>query len=211
MADSTHPTEPTPPDHPEFRSLLAAAQAGDQEALATLLGRTEDRLRKVIDQRLGPRLRASLRRSDILQNSYLAMLEALPRFSGDSEQAFVAWLAQIIENDIRRQHRWFNAGKRRPPSQTSEKNLLADILMRPIPTPSAEAAAGEERSLLRKAMAQLEPDHLRVIELAEFEGLPHKEVAERMGRSEGACRMLLLRARMALALALERLANDQQG
>jgi DNA-directed RNA polymerase specialized sigma24 family protein len=38
-----------------------------------------------------------------------------------------------------------------------------------------------------------------------FEGLTHREVAERLGRSEGACRMLLLRARAALALELERL------
>ena len=166
---------------------------------------TRDRLRRVVDQRLGARLRSSLRRSDVLQNTYLAMLDALPRFTGSTEDDFVNWVARIIENDIRRQHRWFGAKKRHAPSRTSQRNLLLGILMPPTPTPSAEVASSEERARLQLALSRLEPDHARVIELTIFDELPHREVAERIGRSEGACRMLLLRARAALALELEQL------
>jgi RNA polymerase sigma-70 factor (ECF subfamily) len=201
----------TRPDDPHdttgFAALLQAARAGDEAALERLLVHTEDRLRRVVDHRLGARLRAMLRRSDVLQNSYLAMLDALPRFTGETEDDFVAWVARIIENDIRRQHRWFGAGKRRAPSRTSERNLLLGILMPPTPTPSAEVSSSEERVRLQTALQRLEPDHRRVIELTVFDELAHSEVAQRMGRSEGACRMLLMRARTALALELERLAG----
>ncbi|MFT4515124.1 MAG: RNA polymerase sigma-70 factor (ECF subfamily) [Planctomycetota bacterium] len=193
----------------DFGKLMEAAKAGDQAALDEILLLTELRLRRVVDRRLGPKLRASLRRSDVLQNSYLAMLDALPRFEGDNPDDFVAWVARMIENDIRRQNRWFGAGKRKAPSSTSQRNLLAGILCQPIPTPSVEMSRNEDRLAVREAMCRLEADHARVIELSVFEELTHREIAEEMGRTEGACRMLLLRARTALALELERLSMDE--
>ena len=192
----------------EFVQLLAAAKAGDHAALDKILVLTEDRLRRFVDSRLGQKLSASTRRSDILQNSYLAILDALPRFESDSVEGFVAWVARIIENDIRRQNRWFSAGKRKAPSRPSQRNLLAGILTEPVSTPSAVYSRKEEREAVLAAMSRLEPDHARIIELAIFEELSHKEIAEAMGRTEGACRMLLLRARTALAIELERLASD---
>lgn len=192
---------------PEFERLLALARGGDNDALERILERTEVRLNRYVDRRLGPKLRASLRRSDVLQNAYLAMLDALPKFAGRTPDEFVAWVTQIVENDIRRQNRWFGAARRRPPSRTSERNSLARILLDSPTTPSAEVAGQEDRALVRAAMAQLDPDHARVIELSVFEELSHREVAERMQRSEGACRMLLMRARAALALELERLSD----
>jgi RNA polymerase sigma factor (sigma-70 family) len=99
-----------------------------------------------------------LRRSDVLQNTYLAMLDALPRFTGSTPDDFVSWVARMIENDIRRQHRWFGAAKRRAQSRTSQRNLLAGILMAPVATPSAEVSRNEERAAVREALARLEPD-----------------------------------------------------
>jgi len=196
-----------PPEDVPFAALLQQARNGGIDAIERVLARTEDRLRRVVDARLGARLRSSLRRSDVLQNSYLAMLDALPRFPGTTEDDFVQWVARIIENDIHRQHRWFGAKKRAAPSRTSQRNLLLGILMPPTPTPSQEFASREEQAQLLAALKRLEPDHAKVLELTAFENLSHREVAERMGRTEGACRMLLLRARAALALELE---NDDE-
>ena len=192
------------PEDLRFGRHLALARDGDDGAIEQILAMTELRLRRYVDARLGPQLRASLRNSDVLQNSYMAMLDALPGFGGTTRDEFVAWLTRIIEHDIRRQHRWFGAQKRRHP-RTSERNALAHILLDSPRTPSAELAGTEERLLVRRALALLEPDHARVIELALLEELSHREVATRLGRSEGACRMLLQRARAALALALEQL------
>ena len=188
----------------EFATLLAAARAKDPLAIEQVLLLTESRLRNFIEARLGPELRTRLRNSDVLQNSYLQMLDALPDFDGSTREDFVRWVTQIIENDIRRQARWFGAKKRRQP-RTSERNVLARILFDPPLTPSAELGGMERAALVQRALAQLEPDQAEVIRLALLQELPHGEVAHRMGRSEGACRMLLMRARAAFALAIEQL------
>lgn len=197
--------DPTPAD---FQALLDRAKAGDIDCLETIIRRTETRLRTSISQQLGVKLRASLRRSDVLQNAYLVMLEALPSFTGTSEAEFVAWVTRIIQHDILRQSRWFGAERRRAPTRTSERNALAQILFDRPPTPTAEVAGRERDQQVHDALARLEPDYARVIDLALLQQLPHREVAERMQRSEGACRMLLLRARAALAIELEKLAED---
>ncbi len=198
---------PVPPAS-DFQALLARAKAGDVDCLEHIIRQTETRLRTSIDQRLGAKLRASLRRSDVLQNAYLVMLEALPTFTGSTEPEFVAWLTRIIQHDILRQNRWFGAARRRAPTRTSERNALAEILLDRPATPTAEAAGRERDQEVRDALARLEPDHAQVIELALLQQLPHREVAQRLNRSEGACRMLLLRARAALAIALDKLAAD---
>lgn len=203
-------TTPSDADE-EFRTCMTRVRQGDQAALDAILLLSEPRLRAYVDKRLGPKLKGKLRDSDVLQNAYLQILNALPQFEGDSIDAFVAWSVQIIEFDIQRQNRWFNAAKRTPPDRTSERNALARVLLDPPLTPSREMAAGEEVEQLRAAVEQLSPDHQEVLELAVFEELPHAEVARRMGRSETACRMLLFRARAALALELERADGADSG
>lgn len=203
------PMAGNPPDAP-FAADLALAKAGDGEAVARILERTEHRLRGYVEARLGANLRAAMRHSDVLQNSYLQMLEALPTFDGTTPDDFVAWLTCIIEHDIHRQARWFGAKKRRAP-RTSERNVLARILFDPPLRPSAEASFAEEKAIFHKALTALEPQQGEVLRLALIDGLSRREVAERMGRSEGATRMLLMRARAALALELERLADPRSG
>jgi RNA polymerase sigma-70 factor (ECF subfamily) len=48
--------------------------------------------------------------------------------------------------------------------------------------------------MLANYLAKLPPDYRQVLVLRHCEGLAFKEVAERMGRSAGAVRMLWLRA-----------------
>ncbi|HEX5053776.1 MAG TPA: sigma-70 family RNA polymerase sigma factor [Planctomycetota bacterium] len=198
------PSQNEPPES-TFGTALLRARSGEDEALEQVLRIVEGRLKRYIEARLGPQLRAKLRDSDVLQDAYVQMIRSLPDFPGQTEDDFVMWVTRIIENDIRRQHRWFGAKKRRGADRTSERNALARVLMEPPPTPSAEVMAVEERLLFDRALAALAPDHARVIELAILEGLPHREVAERMGRSEAATRMLLSRARTALGLEIESL------
>lgn len=188
-----------------FLSLLQAARGGDNHALGELLSHVERRLKAYARSRLGPRMKEQLRTSDVLQNAYVEMLRALPTFAGDSEEDFVAWVTQIIENDIRRQQRWFGAAKRTRPERTSARNALAKVLLDEPPTPSSELIADEELELLDRALQELPDDYREVIELAIRQELSHREVAAHMGRTEAATRMLLSRARAALSQAIERL------
>jgi RNA polymerase sigma-70 factor (ECF subfamily) len=81
----------------------------------------------------------------------------------------------------------------------------------PVPAPGAaeSATAGDEattvveRDALRRALASLPPDHALAVHLRLVEGYPFADVARVMGRSVGACQMLVLRAGRELREALE--------
>ena len=95
-------------------------------------------------------------------------------------------------------------------------NMAADRMStrsrEPVPAPAAavSATAGDvattviERDGLRRALATLPPDHALAVHLRMVEGYPFADVARVMGRSVGACQMLVLRAGRELREALER-------
>ena len=94
-------------------------------------------------------------------------------------------------------------------------NMAADRVSarsrEPVPAPAAAeaATAGDEattvieRDALRRALATLPPDHALAVHLRLVEGYPVADVARVMGRSVGACQMLVLRAGRELREALE--------
>jgi RNA polymerase sigma-70 factor, ECF subfamily len=71
------------------------------------------------------------------------------------------------------------------------------------PAPADEAAVVADRDALRRALATLPPDHALAVHLRLVEGYPFADVARIMGRSVGACQMLVLRAGRDLQHALE--------
>jgi RNA polymerase sigma factor (sigma-70 family) len=67
-----------------------------------------------------------------------------------------------------------------------------------------ETVAVAERDALRRALGTLPADHALAVHLRMVEGYPFADVARIMGRSVGACQMLVLRAGRDLQRALER-------
>ena len=187
--------------------VLARARAGDRDALEQLLARHKGVLERVARHEMGPVLRARVRTSDVLQSTYLEVLGSLPNFRGDDEQAFVSWVARILQNNIRDAGKFFKAGKRSWENETS-REVDADQLSRKQPTPSAQAALSDELMLVGRALRGLSSDYQRVLTLRMQRDLPHAELAKLMDRSEGAVRVLLSRARAALLLELDRLRHD---
>ena len=92
-------------------------------------------------------------------------------------------------------------------------NMAADRVSarsrEPVPAAAEAATAGDEattvieRDALRRALATLPPDHALAVHLRLVEGYPFADVARVMGRSVGACQMLVLRAGRELREALE--------
>jgi RNA polymerase sigma-70 factor (ECF subfamily) len=94
-------------------------------------------------------------------------------------------------------------------------NMAADELRRrarevPVEEPSPPPAAPDEveslpeREALARALAGLSPDHQLVVHLRLVEDYSFAETARLMGRTVGACQMLMLRAARELRRELER-------
>jgi len=190
------------------KANLALARGGDRRALDRLLETVHGRLRRLAEGRLGPGLRAKMRTSDVLQSTYLDVVKSVERFEGEDEEAFVGWVARIMENNIRDKGKYFQARKRRDPEGATLPLNEAEDVKTPGATPSVEVVRAEDLVLVSRALEGLGEDYRQVIILRLIEGRSHKEVGELLGRTEAATRMLLSRARAALALALDRLRNE---
>ena len=68
------------------------------------------------------------------------------------------------------------------------------VLASTTTSPSQQAAQHEQQVVLADMLNELPADYREVIILRNLEELPHSEVAQRMGRTEGAVRMLWVRA-----------------
>jgi RNA polymerase sigma-70 factor (ECF subfamily) len=187
-------------DREETTRLLERARAGSAEALDALYGRCAKRLLAVIRLRLGPDLRAHLESRDILQAALLKSFRSIGDLAGSNVSSLMAWLARIAENEIRDQADYHHR-QRRDARAAVPLEEVGDVVAGNVRSLSSRIILDQESARLEAALESL-PEHYReVILLRKFEERSWREVAERLGKTEDACRMLLARAMTALTLA----------
>jgi RNA polymerase sigma-70 factor (ECF subfamily) len=165
--------------------LVARAQRGERQAFDELVAAHGKRLEAVIEQLMGSELRLEIEAEDALQETLAAAFRNLGRFEWRGPDSFFRWLAGLARHAVLKA-----AGRRR-------RGRMLE-LARELPATGDSPSKGLERKerleRLQAALARLSPDHREVIRLARLEGLAVKEIARRMGRSEGAVMQLLSRA-----------------
>jgi RNA polymerase sigma factor (sigma-70 family) len=125
-----------------------------------------------IDRRLARRLGSADLASDVLQETYLR-LEGMSELGPvRSPKAYLFRIALNIANDRRR------AESRR--LTADEVDCLLDI-PDDRPDPLREIEDRSEVELLKRAMAELPKRRRVVLTLSRIEGLPNREIAERLG------------------------------
>src|ERR1043165_5472122 len=87
-----HMTSEPSEEHPHTKTLLDRARDGDGDAVASLLARDRERLRRMVEARLDRRLRARVDVSDVLQDVTLEAARRLPRYNERREMPFFLWL-----------------------------------------------------------------------------------------------------------------------
>jgi len=162
-------------------------------------------LRAFVRLRLGDRLRSRESSQDIAQSVCREALTDLDRFEYRGPHSFRNWLYLHAERKIRDRGRFWGRERRdmdREHGRGAEKDEL-EAQIRTFFTPSRDAAAREELERVEQAFRQLPEDYRRVIILVRVLGLPHREAASELGRTELATRTLLSRALARLALLVE--------
>jgi RNA polymerase sigma-70 factor (ECF subfamily) len=158
---------------------------------------------------MGPELRVKMQSMDVVQDALLGAFRDLDNFTYKNEGDFLRWVSSIAENRIRDHIEHFHAQKR---DHRKEIPLIQDstesssrIRFDPmdLTTPSMIMARKEDLDNLETAMDKLKPEYREVILLTRIDGLSYKEAAEKMKRSEGSVRMLLVRALSSLSSLLE--------
>ena len=194
-------------DAPE---LLDRAAAGDSEALNELFRKYLPALRAYLRLRMSPALRVKESCSDLAQSACREVLEHLDRFDHRGEASFRQWLFTTAWRTVAKKYRHYGSDKRdlareraAQASATQGRDEELAQVYQTLSTPSRKLMRHEQIERLEAAFEQLPETYREVITLSRVVGLPHKEVAQSMGRSEGATRVLLHRALGELADALE--------
>jgi RNA polymerase sigma-70 factor (ECF subfamily) len=172
-------------------ALVAAAQA-DPSAFADLYNRYYPQIYRFAHRRTGDPSIAE----DVTAETFLAAFKSLPRYEWRGI-AFSAWLYRIAATVIAGQHRR-NGGIAQVPLENTLYPLVEPISDEPGPDQRLEMLEEQqlERLRLQAALRKLTPDQRRALELRYSRPslVPLAEVADRMGRSEGAVKLLLHRA-----------------
>jgi len=180
---------------------LAAARRGDVAARDRLFDACRSYVDLAARYHLQRRLQAKVDASDIVQQSLLEAHRGFDRFAGESPGEWLAWLKRIvIHNAYDEAKRWRGTAKRdagrevRLDRNDDRSWARPHDPASPEPSPSQHVLRGEQELLIAAALERLPEDHRDILLLRNLERLPFEEVAKRMGRSAGACRMLWMRA-----------------
>ncbi len=171
-----------------FDRTLAAARGGEAWACARIY---EDLKASVMGY---ARLRGAADPDDVTSEVFLCVFRDLDHFDGD-EGDFRAWVFTIAYRRVL--DAWRNRSRRPRPAR-----LGAEVDVEGGDTQD-EALAGLGLAEIQRLLERLTPEQRDVLLLRVVANMPLKQVAEVMGRSEGAVKALQHRALGALRRAID--------
>jgi RNA polymerase sigma-70 factor, ECF subfamily len=172
------------------RTLVLAAQAGDQAAFSALVRMHQRRAYAVARATSANHEDAE----DAVQEGFLHAYRAMERFRPD--QPFGAWLHRIVANAA------LDIARRRKVRDADE---LPETVASPFRDP---AEAGDLKSRLAAALTTLSERQRAVLVLHDVEGFKHAEIGQTLGIPEGTARSDLHHARAAMRRALSDVRSD---
>ena len=164
--------------------LIARLKAGDEEAAHEFFDRYAARIRRFIANSLGA---ASAEAEDVLQETFIALADALPFFRGDS--SLFTFACAIAHRKV---------------LSLIRTNARRANLMRTAPV--AETAAPRETGANRefnRALGEIRPEYREVLILKYVEEIRVSEIARILRLGEHAVESRLARARKALRKILK--------
>jgi RNA polymerase sigma-70 factor, ECF subfamily len=184
---------------PDAAQWLPEARAGSSEALGHVLEACRCYLLLIAQQELDTALQAKGGASDLVQQTFLEAQRDFAGFQGTTHAALLAWMRQLLINNLANFRRDFHRDKRRVTREialpaTDSSRRRGDGLHAGTPTPSVELMQAEQTEALERAVARLPEDYRRVIQLRYREEHSFEAIAEVMQRSQNAVRKLWSRA-----------------
>lgn len=184
---------------------IRAARQGDAALVEALLEPYRQYLKLLARMQIGPKLQGKADESDLVQETFLNAHCSFAQFRGESEAELVEWLRAILATRLAELFRRYLGTQQRDVrleqsigdelgrSTIILGNGLAVGLVSPESSPSQRASRHEEAVRLADALASLPAEYREAIVLRNLEGLPFKQVAERMGKTEDSAEKLWLR------------------
>lgn len=160
--------------------LIARAQAGEAEAFGDLY----ERYVGVIYRYIRARVTGKRDAEDLTEQVFFRAMKSLDNYE-ERGRPYSAFLYQVARNEL---VDYYRKGRAEEPYEVIERRADSS------PTPDEVVETRERVDILKEALSQLPQDYQEVIRLRLLLSLPTATVADWLGRSEGAVRVLLHRA-----------------
>ena len=178
---------------PEENRLVEMAVAGNSEAFGKLYDMHVDRIYRHIRYRVNSNADAE----DLTQQVFIKAWQAIGRYK-QTRSPFFAWLVTISHNTVIDFYR----------SRKQEVPLEFDMPAgQPLNNPALAAEAADSEENVRRAIQKLHGDQQQVLLMRFIEDFSYKEIAEALGKSEGAIRVILHRGLGKLKNIMEKAAS----
>lgn len=188
----------------------------DSKALVEFIELRRPQLIAFIERNLSTALGRKLEAVDILQELSMTAVAALPGFDLGDRDPF-SWLCQLAEHKIIDAHRKLVAAQKRSADRemqapasgadNSQRGGFIDMLVVSMTSPSGALSRDQREFRLQEALKNLPEESQQALRLRYVEGLPSKEIAARLQKTDGATRVLLTRS---LAKLQELLRHDSE-
>jgi RNA polymerase sigma-70 factor (ECF subfamily) len=176
------------------QTALDQARNGDVRARGDLLESYRPYVRVMVRALRPQCLSARLDDSDLIQDAMLEAHRSFPKFRGTCLAELLAWLRQVVVRAAGHTVRGHLDTAKREIRREFQDNGLSSLLAASGSSPSARAARHEQAAHLASALSHLPADMQQVLLGRHLDDLPYAALAERLGRSEGAVRVLYTRA-----------------
>lgn len=180
--------------------LVARLRSGDEAALAEFVEANRPALMAFLHSRIGAHLAKKTEADDILQDATMEAIRTLSTAPLDTWDP-LHWLFQICERKIIDAHRRFFASQKRDaareaalPDGTEAGGGLANLLAASMTTPSAAFSRDQRQLRVLAALDTLPEEQREALRLRYLVGLPSKEIAHKLGKTDGAIRVMLSRS-----------------
>lgn len=182
----------------DFEDLQSSVSSGDEDAVDRMVAHFLPRLHSYVRVHMGPGLRRREASLDVVQSVCREVLEDREQFDFRGEGAFLSWLLKAALNKMRDRARFFGRQRR---DAGRDAPLIEDVHEGGV-TPSREVMGREDVERLEAALDELPDDYREIVVLARVVGMPHKDIAEHVGRTLPAVRNVLGRAVTLLGMAM---------
>ena len=187
----------------EEGSDVVRLREGGDAALAEAFSAHQERLERIVDLRLDPRLVSRVDAADVIQESFLEAQKRVLRFLSDPSVPLFVWLRGVVLDTLIHVHRRHLA-KMRDAGLDVSLNLagepqvssmsLAGWLVADLTSPSQVAIRDEVAAKVTEVLNSLEEIDREVLVLRHFEQLSNDEVAQVVGVKKAATSRRYMRA-----------------
>lgn len=186
------------------QELIQRVVGGDEDALADLFSRHHDRLWRMVNFRMDPRLHGRVDADDVLQEAWLSVVQRIDHFLSDASRSIFVWFRLITSQtmvDIHRRH--LGTQKRNAAmefsinkgwSSESTSFSLSFHLLGHLTSPTQAALREELSQQLKTALSSMHEIDREVLALRHFEQLSNRETAQILGISDQAASDRYMRA-----------------